>query len=306
MLIDFQTREPIAPFGHHVANFHLQQPASGSLLRPLHRGDVARYAAAVFQPSSLVEHAHEVFQVAVLLRATKARYRSVGACGSTGSVEVRGGDIVVVPPHQPHTFELERSGGMVNLYFGAEDLAHFDERLGSFPHAQAPEMSIRSSAVLLDFARALHANARLSAGRTQERLDALWIRFAEHLVEEGWTRDSRDGRTGVNGRLDRAIDFMHAHADQPIRQTQLAHLACYSPAQFRRALRARYGVGPLAYLAELRIARAQSLLREAELPLEVIAQRSGFANPSYFATTVRAKTGISPSRFRRALRRGPR
>lgn len=53
-----------------------------------------------------------------------------------------------------------------------------------------------------------------------------------------------------------------------------------------------------------RLGRAKMLLSQTELPLKVVAARSGYANEQYLTAVVRKHTGRTPGQYRRDTRRG--
>ena len=62
---------------------------------------------------------------------------------------------------------------------------------------------------------------------------------------------------------------------------------------FRAMFRKQYGKTPVAYMTELRLERARTLLATGET-VESAAFKSGFNDPKYFARVVRKFYGCSP------------
>ncbi len=98
---------------------------------------------------------------------------------------------------------------------------------------------------------------------------------------------------------ERAQALVQAHFTQPgFGVTQLAaELQVHRSTLFRQ-FQAAHGQTPSAYLQNLRLQRGISSLRESTAPVQEIANESGFADPNYFARTVRAATGLSPRELR--------
>jgi AraC-like DNA-binding protein len=88
-------------------------------------------------------------------------------------------------------------------------------------------------------------------------------------------------------------------------QRRLAELLDVSPAHLTDSFRRAEGVPIVRYQIELRIARALRELPHAN-DLAALALALGFANHSHFSTSFRAHTGLTPSQFRAAARRGDR
>lgn len=67
---------------------------------------------------------------------------------------------------------------------------------------------------------------------------------------------------------------------------------------FRRTFRAKSGTTPHQYRLGQRLAHAQRLLADTDMPIAAIAEELGFSSQAYFARLFRSKTGLSPSVWR--------
>ena len=93
---------------------------------------------------------------------------------------------------------------------------------------------------------------------------------------------------------------MVEHLDQPIGLADLAGVACVSTFHFSRMFRAKTGLPPHRYLAELRIERAKTLLLRGELSLAEVALACGFSDQSNFGRAFRKACGSTPAAFQTA------
>jgi AraC family transcriptional regulator len=105
----------------------------------------------------------------------------------------------------------------------------------------------------------------------------------------------------VDRRVRRAVELMHARLDRELPLEELAAAAYLSPFHFARLFKKVTGASPHAYLAALRIERAQTLLASADASVTEIAARVGYSSPSHFTKAFRQSTGLTPSAFRAAL-----
>jgi AraC family transcriptional regulator, transcriptional activator FtrA len=71
------------------------------------------------------------------------------------------------------------------------------------------------------------------------------------------------------------ISWLQAHLDQEVTVADLAARAAMSPRTFARQFPARTGTTPLTWIVQERIRLAQRLLETTDLPVDVIASKSG-------------------------------
>jgi AraC family L-rhamnose operon transcriptional activator RhaR len=99
--------------------------------------------------------------------------------------------------------------------------------------------------------------------------------------------------------VSKAIDYLEAHVDQPIKVDELARLCCMSKRNFARAFRAATGSAPIDYLVNLRLARAGALLRRCDETVTSVAYKVGFNDSSYFTRQFHEMFGVAPSHYRK-------
>ena|ERR1051326_1712415 len=108
----------------------------------------------------------------------------------------------------------------------------------------------------------------------------------------------------VDRRIRLAVELMHAQMHRDLPLEEIASAAHLSPFHFARLFKKLTGATPHAYLANLRAARAQTLLAETDLSVTEVGARVGYMSSSHFAKAFRQSTGLSPRAFRKALVRG--
>ncbi len=67
-------------------------------------------------------------------------------------------------------------------------------------------------------------------------------------------------------------------------------------------LRRRTGRPLLEWITERRMTEVRRLLRETDLPLDVVAARTGLRDAAYLVRRFRDRHGVTPERWRRAER----
>ncbi len=99
------------------------------------------------------------------------------------------------------------------------------------------------------------------------------------------------------------VAWLQEHLDQPVTVNDLADRAAMSPRTFARRFLAAVGTTPYQWLVRERIRLAQRLLETSDLPVEIIAGRSGFGSADNFRKHFARALRTSPQAYRRAFRR---
>ena len=104
--------------------------------------------------------------------------------------------------------------------------------------------------------------------------------------------------------LQRVKDFIDAHLGEEIDLQMLAGVAHVSRFHFARLFRRSTGSSAIAYLEQVRMRRAQELIRHGRLPLAQVAVLVGYADQSYFTRRFRLALGVTPARYARLCAAG--
>jgi len=103
--------------------------------------------------------------------------------------------------------------------------------------------------------------------------------------------------------LGEVLAWAQSHLAEPLTVADLAGRAAMSPRSFARHFAAATGTTPHAWLLEQRLTLAQSLLETADLPLDAVAERSGFGSATTLRHHFTRQRGVSPQSYRRTFRR---
>ena len=169
-----------------------------------------------------------------------------------------------------------------------------------------PSQLVADDERLLQLARDLAEEMRTAEAGKEIVLDALVGQITVALLRRHASVRRTDelelSRVGiVDRRVRRAVELMHAHMDRELPLEELASAAYLSPFHFARLFKKVTGASPHAYLAALRIERAQTLLATTDASVTEIASRVGYSSPSHFTKAFRQSTGLTPRAFRAAL-----
>lgn len=100
-------------------------------------------------------------------------------------------------------------------------------------------------------------------------------------------------------RVDRVLDWIHQHMDQPLSVADAAELVHVSPAAFSRFFSREVGKSFTTYVNDVRCSEASLRLRLSERPVATIAHECGFETMSHFNRQFRLRMGCTPQDFRR-------
>ncbi|GAA5123540.1 AraC family transcriptional regulator [Haloechinothrix salitolerans] len=102
--------------------------------------------------------------------------------------------------------------------------------------------------------------------------------------------------------VERVFDQIETTFREPISATDVARALGYTPGHLTTVIRERTGRPLLEWITERRMTEVRRMLRETDLPLDVIATRTGLRDATYLVRRFRERYGITPRRWRRGQR----
>jgi AraC-like DNA-binding protein/quercetin dioxygenase-like cupin family protein len=105
--------------------------------------------------------------------------------------------------------------------------------------------------------------------------------------------------------VERVFDEIEATFREPISARDIARALGYTPGHLTTMVRERTGRPLLEWITERRMTEVRRMLRETDLPLDVVAARTGLRDATYLVRRFRARYGITPRQWRRSQRAWP-
>ena len=93
-------------------------------------------------------------------------------------------------------------------------------------------------------------------------------------------------------------DIVHGHPQCLPDISEIAESLAITPAHLGSIFRNKTGKTLYAYIQEVRIERAKTLLQDVKLPLKRVAYDLGYCSPSAFSSAFRLATGSTPREYR--------
>lgn len=254
-------------------------------------------------------HYHPEYELTLIARSRGQRFVGDNIAGYSA------GDLVLLGPNLPHTWASAGPGRVHRAIVVQFRRDFLGRNIWDLPEFRRVADLLRRSERGLQFTpHAGRVVARQLAALTRQRglarlqtlltiLDTLAAaRGARTLSSAGFAPSLR---LGDQARMDRACRFIDAHLTERIAWRDVARETGLSPRAFSRFFKRNLGKTPVAYLNELRVGRACSLLINTDRTVTEICFASGFNNLAYFNRRFRALRRRAPRAYRRAYAPGP-
>ena len=101
-------------------------------------------------------------------------------------------------------------------------------------------------------------------------------------------------------RLNIAKDYLYSNYNQNITLDELADHACLSVNHLLRTFKQAFGVSPHQFLIQLRLQRAQLLLKSTDYSITEVVGLVGFECPSSFIRLFKTHYKITPLKYRQS------
>ena len=233
-------------------------------------------------------------QEAQLLYCTKGGgWCEIGGC----RYRISTGDLYVIPAAEPRLYGTDHANGWTFYWVHAagSNLEFFLQQLQVT--RQRPMIKIgedlRVVGWMLELIELLD-----SACRASELLYASQT-LAHLLSSLACRRPEPCRRTeSVSHRIERTIDYMRQHLDEPLRAVTLAGVANMSLPHYFALFKRSVGTTPIDYFIKLRIEQARRLLAQTPWSIKEIASSLGYEDPLYFSRVFKAVTQATPSDYR--------
>ncbi len=109
---------------------------------------------------------------------------------------------------------------------------------------------------------------------------------------------------GADEKVARAEAWARAHLSEDMSINALASAAGLAPRTFARRVEKVTGLSPIRFLQRLRIEAATDLIETTRLPVEEVARRVGYADPSALRRIMQRESGLRPGSLRRSEHAG--
>jgi AraC-like DNA-binding protein len=265
----------------------LRDQVVGGYVREL---DDLEFSTATYVTQAFPRHFHDTYSISVVEHGAGAVW-----CEGTNYALPPDG-LTLINPGQVHTGGVRRRGTPMH-YRVLYPSVGLIERLTIGRRTAPPAFRI-PSVVDTDTARRLSRVHRLlpDVSRSLERDELLIDALTRAFAVSGTPTVLEPGRGSEPIGIRRVLEYLHAHATEPVSLTALASSLDWTPAHLSRAFRKHVGMPPYAYLLQLRIAIGRRALADGA-SIAAAALAAGFADQSHFTREFRRRTGSTPGAY---------
>ena len=211
-----------------------------------------------------------------------------------GSAEVAlsPGDLTISPAGMPSAYDLDEPGRHWCVHFLSTDS---DAETIDLPLHLTLGSAAGYAAEKLAALSGLHARG----GADPLARAAAAVAFQDLLLWcVGRGRGDHDRAAAVDRIADQVAGIIELRFAAPLNAERIAREAGVPQHAVARAFRERFGMTVRRYALQRRMAHARFLLESTDLPVSVIGERVGVADPQYFNKLVRRFMGANPTAVR--------
>ena len=269
--------------------------------------DYSMYVERVTVTQDFMEHTHEFDEIVIVVSGSGEHLveQQVYRLGR--------GDVFVIKGDVKHGFRNNKDLKIINimydprLLFGENEELRFIEGFDYMfliqpewlPHLAYPyrvTMEDETVKVVEQLADFLIEQLRDARGQYYVAVKYGVKTLISYIANNYRTEQHLSDRMKI---LASAIHYIRSNLNTSIKVADIAKSVTISPRQLERVFSEECGMSPIEYLTELRLKHARTILMNTQRPIRIVAEESGFEDPSYFARVYKKRFHLSPSQTRR-------
>ncbi len=118
----------------------------------------------------------------------------------------------------------------------------------------------------------------------------------ELLSEHAQLNSERE--TSTENIVKSVVQYLQMNYAKEINFTQIAAEYNFSASYLTKIFKEHTGISPIKYLIDYRIKTAKSMLKDTNLTIKEIAEKTGFIDPFYFSKCFKNYCGVTPSQYK--------
>ena len=195
--------------------------------------------------------------------------------------------IVFIPKNEQYTIDFE---GEESVVVTVDFEANNEEQIRPFIIKLAPSNALKS-----DFNQAEGSWIRKSPESYSECL-SFFFKLVSLLIHH----ENHYSNSATYKKIESAVRYLHAnYLSQGFKIEALSHQAKMSPRYFEILFESVFNMTPKEYIIHLKLSLARELLLNEKNTVTSVAAQLGFNDVYHFSRTFKAKTGLTPTQYKR-------
>lgn len=218
---------------------------------------------------TLKEHSHQYHQLVFPLKGSL----DIQTDRHQGLVHI--GQCLIIKTGEVHGFKAHENARFI--------VADMQTLTKSLLKSEAPIFTVSKPL----FAFLDYVDKQLSH-QVDDQIEATCLSLFEQLLNKQVCLQNYDRR------IEKVIQFINDDITQTHSLLELSQLACLSLTQFKKVFKDNTRLTVQAYVTQLRMQQAKSLLVHSDIPIRFIGEKVGYQNPSAFSRKFKDYFGQSP------------
>lgn len=261
------------------------------------------YMGSLMAPLAFSEHSSLYVEVSIPFGEAYGPATWHSATGHNTTAIIHRGYTSIIPSGQPHWGRWERNAEVLVFYFSSQYL----EAVSGASNTEMIEGATLSDPFLTHLGDSIYKEFMFKRLLGSEYSASVAYVIAVHLMNHYTTVKTNPAvtpiRPGAGSQVIRhAVDYIHAHLDQPLSVEGIAFIVGLSSGYFRRLFYASFRQSPHLYIINQRVKLAQHLLATTDIRIADIAPKIGFVDAAHFSRVFKQHVGVSPTEYRRQVR----
>lgn len=125
----------------------------------------------------------------------------------------------------------------------------------------------------------------------------------EWIMELHRKKNREEEGHGADKKMQLAVAYIEENYNKNLNMAVVSNYLSMNYSQFSYSFKQYTGTSFVNYMKEIRIREAKKLLQDTDLKVQEISARVGYDNEKHFMKTFRGQCGVSPSEYRRNMRK---
>ncbi len=213
--------------------------------------------------------------------------------------------IYLIPPQTTHSFQNTGNDVLstIEIKFELNDKAIMDKAL-QFP----PYINLKSTPVK-DILAVIHQELTHKYAFFNDIAEIKFMEFFTYIMRFASRQKTKKPISGSpnhfhenSDEITKVINYIYSNIENELTLENLSNVVCLEKTYFLKKFKHTTGLTPMQFIRNVRIERAEELLRYSDMNITQVAMASGFLSIHHFSSLFTKITGSTPSQYRFSFR----